>query len=395
MAERFCALLAERSNAGFFRTLLLRRMGSTMEAGRRTVDRLLRGGERPDDAGADRGWSRADGWAGPRGEHLDDRGGYEAEGAAAAGAEDASAPEEGRALADEAAEVDGDESAEDEALAAEEDEAAAEEDEAAAGEESSAALRALTGPERDVLLRLRRALAADRGRDPKYAAVRRLLVEEGWLRRGCIVFSQYFDSVRWLAGRLSDDLPDEPVGVYAGANRSGVLRGGAFTARRRDALQDAVRRGEVRLLLGTDAASEGLNLQRLGALVNLDLPWNPSRLEQRKGRIQRIGQVRSEVDVCNLRYAGSVEDRVRRLLSGRLESIARLFGQLPDTLEDAWVQVALGRIEDAKRTIDAVPDRPPFALRHHEVPRVDWESCARVLAADAKRRALARGWDGR
>ena len=349
LAERFCALLAERSNAGFFRTLLLRRMGSTMEAGRRTVDRLLRGGEPADAAGDDR-----------------------------------------------PADPDGEESAaEDEALAEEEDEAAEEEDETAAGEESSAALRALTGPERDVLLRLRRALAADRGRDPKYAAVRRLLVEEDWLRRGCIVFSQYFDSVRWLAGRLSDDLPDEPVGLYAGANRSGVLRGGVFTARRRDALQDAVRRGEVRLLLGTDAASEGLNLQRLGALVNLDLPWNPSRLEQRKGRIQRIGQVRSEVDVCNLRYAGSVEDRVRQLLSGRLESIARLFGQLPDTLEDAWVQVALGRIEDAKRTIDAVPDRPPFALRHHEVPRVDWESCARVLAADAKRRALARGWDGR
>ena len=345
LAERFCALLAERSNAGFFRTLLLRRMGSTMEAGRRTVDRLLRDGEPRVDAGG------------------------------------------------------GEESAEDEALAAEEDEAAAEdeaeEDEAAEGEGPAAARRALTGPERDVLLRLRRALDADRGRDPKYAAVRRLLVDEGWLRRGCIVFSQYFDSVRWLAGRLSNDLPDEPVGLYAGANRSGVLRGGAFTACRRAALQDAVRRGETRLLLGTDAASEGLNLQRLGALVNLDLPWNPSRLEQRKGRIQRIGQVRSEVDVCNLRYAGSVEDRVRRLLSERLENVARLFGQLPDTLEDAWVQAALGRVEEAKRTIDAVPRRPPFALRHHEVRPVDWESCARVLDADAKRRALARGWDGR
>ena len=54
-----------------------------------------------------------------------------------------------------------------------------------------------------------------------------------------------------------------------------MLRGGAFTGCRRDALKDAVRRGEVRLLLGADAASEGLNLQRLGALVNLDLPWQP------------------------------------------------------------------------------------------------------------------------
>jgi superfamily II DNA/RNA helicase len=60
-----------------------------------------------------------------------------------------------------------------------------------------------------------------------------------------------------------------------------------------------VRTGEIRLLLGTDAASEGLNLQRLGTLINLDLPWNPTRLEQRKGRIQRIGQLKDTVHVKN------------------------------------------------------------------------------------------------
>ena len=320
LAEQFCVLLAGRANTGLFRTLLLRRMGSTMEAGRRTVEKILHDRERLDYA---------------------------------------------------------------------------EEDEESPGEGSADRFRTLTGAERDVLLRLKGALEANRERDPKYAVVRRLLVEEGWLQSGCIVFSQYFDSVQWLAGQLAADLPNEPIGVYAGANRSGMMRGGTFAGCRRDVLKDAVRRGEVRLLLGTDAASEGLNLQRLGALVNLDLPWNPSRLEQRKGRIQRIGQVRPEVDVCNLRYADSVEDRVRQLLSERLENISRLFGQLPDTLEDVWVQVALGRIAEAKRTIDAVPDRHPFALRYHEVRRVDWESCAHVLAADAQRQALARGWNGR
>ena len=48
--------------------------------------------------------------------------------------------------------------------------------------------------------RLERALDANRERDPKYAVVRRLLVDEGWLQRGCVVFSQYFDPVWWLAG---------------------------------------------------------------------------------------------------------------------------------------------------------------------------------------------------
>ena len=315
LAEEFCRLLAERANSGFFRTMLLRRMGSTMEAGRRTVEKIL--GE----------WTDLD-------EAEDD-------------------------------------------------------------DESTGELRTLTGQERETLTRLAQAMEFNREQDPKYAEALRLLVEDGWLQHGCIVFSQYFDSVWWLAEQLTAELPAQPIGIYAGANRSGVMRDGDFARCSRDALKDAVRTGELRLLLGTDAASEGLNLQRLGSLINLDLPWNPSRLEQRKGRIQRIGQVRLEVDVYNMRYAGSVEDRVHELLSERLENISRLFGQLPDTLEDVWISVALGRIQDAKKTIDAVPDEHPFALRYHEVERVDWESCARVLADDAKREILSRGWQSR
>ena len=315
-AETFCRLLARRANTGFFRTMLLRRMGSSMEAGRLTVARIL------------------DGW-----------------------------------------EDSGDEYGEDDDR-----------------EEADDRLRTLTGEERRVLSGLAQAMEVNRDQDPKYAAVVRLLMDEGWLEHGCIVFSQYYDSAWWLAGQLTRELPDETIGIYAGAGRSGVMRRGAFEPRHRDALKDGVRRGDLRLLLGTDAASEGLNLQRLGTLINLDLPWNPSRLEQRKGRIQRIGQPRSEVGVYNMRYANSVEDRVRRLLSERLENISRLFGQLPDTLEDVWVRVALGEIEAAKQTIDAVPDEHPFALRYREVRPVDWESCARVLADDARRRSLIRGW---
>ena len=102
------------------------------------------------------------------------------------------------------------------------------------------------------------------------------------------------------------------------------------------------------------------------------------------------------MDVCNLRYAGSVEDRVHELLSERLENISRLFGQLPDTLEDVWVQVALGRAAQAKQTIDAVPRQHPFDQRYRaHVSHVDWESCARVLDDDARIRTLSRGWQER
>ncbi len=167
---------------------------------------------------------------------------------------------------------------------------------------------------------------------------------------------------------------------------------GVFTGAARELIKERVRTGEIRVLIGTDAASEGLNLQRLGTLINLDLPWNQSRLEQRKGRIQRIGQLRDTVDVYNMRYAGSVEDRVHELLSERLENIANLFGQIPDILEDVWIDIALGEIDRAKRTIDAVPKQHPFELRYHRVEKVDWESCSRVLDTDARKRFLIKGW---
>jgi hypothetical protein len=89
------------------------------------------------------------------------------------------------------------------------------------------------------------------------------------------------------------------------------------------------------------AACEGLNLQRLGAQVNIDMPWNPSRLEQRKGRTQRIGQVRDNVQVLSLRYADTVEDEVYAALSHRFGDIFSVLGQLPDAFEDDWIDAVL------------------------------------------------------
>ena len=145
--------------------------------------------------------------------------------------------------------------------------------------------------------------------------------------------------------------------------------------------------------MGTDAASEGLNLQTLGTLINFDLPWNPTRLEQRKGRIQRIGQVNDTVYVYNMRYSGSVEDRVHELLSERLKSIYDMFGQLPDVLEDVWIDVAVGDIEEAKKKINAVPEKHPFQMKYHDsVAAVDWDSCAKVLDRKDIKRKLMEQW---
>ena len=155
-----------------------------------------------------------------------------------------------------------------------------------------------------------------------------------------------------------------------------------------------VKNKEIKVLVGTDAASEGFNLQTLGSLLNLDLPWNPTRLEQRKGRIQRIGQVYDEVYIYNMRYKDSVEDKVHHILSERLENIHNLFGQIPDILQDVWIDVALNDIEKAKERIDSVPKKHPFDLRYQTcVGEIDWESCSKVLDVDEKRKYLMNGWE--
>lgn len=64
-----------------------------------------------------------------------------------------------------------------------------------------------------------------------------------------------------------------------------------------------------------DAACEGLNLQTLGTLINVDLPWNPSRLEQRLGRIKRFGQARRTVDMLNLVYHETQDEKIYQVLS--------------------------------------------------------------------------------
>jgi len=261
----------------------------------------------------------------------------------------------------------------------------------------TSSLYPLTPAEEAKLREFLAKLDAATGPDPKFAVVEKLLRSgvDGtgpWLERGCIIFSQFYDSAHWVAEQLSGRFPEETVALYAGGTRSGVFRRGEWTRLSRETVKANVMNGSIRILVGTDAASEGLNLQKIGTLINLDLPWNPTRLEQRKGRIQRIGQVRDEVYLYNMRYRGSVEDRVHQLLSARLEAVRDLFGQIPDTLEDVWIAVAQRDDEQALQIIDAVPDTSPFELRYDRIDDVDWESCSTVLDSQAQLDVLLEGW---
>ncbi len=204
-------------------------------------------------------------------------------------------------------------------------------------------LSALTLDEIAHLRTIFEELSRPEARDPKVATVRYFLTKhrtEGktWLEHGCIIFSQYYDTARSLGAELAKLLPREPVGVYAGAGRSGLFRGDDFASVEREDIKAAVKKREIRLLVATDAACEGLNLQTLGTLINVDLPWNPSRLEQRLGRIKRFGQARRTVDMLNLVYHETQDEKVYRVLSRRMKDRYDIFGGLPDTIEDGWIE---------------------------------------------------------
>jgi hypothetical protein len=335
-AEAFSLLLQQRvKGAGFFKTLLLRRLGSSMEAGRRTISKLL--GEMPD---------------APDDEDEDD-------------AEEEVPPQVGRPP------------------------------------QGASEFKNFTHAELESLRRCLNLLRQGGNKDPKLEALMGYLcgtqsgASRPWLDLGCILFSQYYDTVRWIGDEMAKrpEFAGMDIGLYAGSNRSGFWRDGKFQRCDRNLIKGRVRAGDLKLLLGTDAASEGLNLQRLGTLINVDLPWNPTRLEQRKGRIQRIGQVRSEIWIANLRYRGSVEDRVHQVLANRLEAIHDLFGQIPDTLEDVWVQVALNDQEAANQLIDrTTATRNPFDAKYSKVEDADWETCASVLNSITMKEMLSRGW---
>ena len=251
------------------------------------------------------------------------------------------------------------------------------------------ALSALTLEEAGHLRTIVEELSRPEARDPKLAAVRYFLTEhrtEGktWLEHGCIVFSQYYDTAYFIGAELAKLLPDEPVGVYAGAGRSGLFRGDDFASVEREDIKAAVKKREIRLLVATDAACEGLNLQTLGTLINVDLPWNPSRLEQRLGRIKRFGQARRTVDMLNLVYHETQDEKVYQVLSRRMKDRYDIFGGLPDTIEDDWIET----VEKLDEMMDEYIHlrkraRDVFEMRYQQTIDPDrdrWELCSRVLS---------------
>ena len=144
------------------------------------------------------------------------------------------------------------------------------------------------------------------------------------LRQKLVLFTEHRDTLRYLQERIT---------TLLGREESVVVIHGSVGREERLAVQEAFRHDpQVQVLLATDAAGEGINLQRAHLMVNYDLPWNPNRLEQRFGRIHRIGQT----EVCHLWNLVADETRegdvYRRLLEKLEQARQSLGGQVFDVL---------------------------------------------------------------
>lgn len=153
-----------------------------------------------------------------------------------------------------------------------------------------------------------------------------------------MVFTQFTDTLDYLRGELLK-LPDLKILCYSGRGGEIHLGQGRWSTISREEVRRKFSRGEADVLLCTDAAAEGLNFQFCGALVNYDLPWNPMRVEQRIGRIDRLGQKFSAIRIVNLHYEDTVESSVYKVLRDRIGMFNKVVGKLQPILSRVAGQI--------------------------------------------------------
>lgn len=187
-------------------------------------------------------------------------------------------------------------------------------------------------PQSEEVTRLEELLRelAKLGTDSKALHLSRVLkrLREKGLKQ-VMVFTQYTDTMDYLRGLLRDK---HSVMCFSGRGGEVPISDGKWRTISRDETKKRFREGEAEILLCTDAAAEGLNFQFCGALVNYDMPWNPMRVEQRIGRIDRLGQSHDRVFVVNLHYKDTVETDVYLALRARIKLFENYVGKLQPIL---------------------------------------------------------------
>lgn len=206
--------------------------------------------------------------------------------------------------------------------------------------------------ERRQLEQLRRAI---QGVTATPAKTRRLLdVLDGRRLPGgrlqqTVIFTRFYDTLVHLREKLFERIPGVRLGVYSGREAGYYdAEERQWVVTDREEVKERFLADEIDVLLCTDAAAEGLNLQTADLLINFDLGWNPMKIEQRIGRIDRIGQRHDRIYVLNLCYAQSEEGEVYDRLLRRLADATHVVGpqrlSLLPVRKEEFEQLALGEL---------------------------------------------------
>lgn len=177
------------------------------------------------------------------------------------------------------------------------------------------------------------------GKDKKWEELSNILLDEPEMRdangnrRKLIIFTEHRDTLSYLAERIRNLIGNDSAVA--------IIHGGTKREERKVIQEKFTQDKDVLILLATDAAGEGINLQRANLMVNYDLPWNPNRIEQRFGRIHRIGQT----EVCHLWNLVAFETRegaVFQRLFDKLEVERETFqGRVFDVLGEVFSDTSL------------------------------------------------------
>ncbi len=222
------------------------------------------------------------------------------------------------------------------------------------------------------------------GEDTKFDCLVRDLETAFRTHKTVVVFTQYTDTLDYVRDEL---LPvyGRQVACYSG--RGGERWDGAQWVKiPKEQIKALFAEGEqVKILLGTEALSEGLNLQTCSMLMNYDMPWNPMKVEQRIGRIDRIGQEAEEVQVINYFYEDTVEARIHQRLGQRIRGFQWVVGplqpilaQLPNLIRDA----AFSDPADRDRRVNEIVEELGRQYESMQREALNLEENARTTAPD-------------
>jgi hypothetical protein len=230
--------------------------------------------------------------------------------------------------------------------------------------------------------------------DSKWRALKEALAKDVHSEK-LIIFTEHRDTLTYLADKLGD---------YLGNTDAVVIICGGMTMKARKAVEERFKTDPaVQVLVATDAAGEGINLQAAHLMINYDLPWNPNRIEQRFGRIHRIGQKHTchlwnlvamrtrEGEVFNRLFEKL--ERERRALGGQVFDVLGKVAYGGETLRELLLRAVMEAAPEStvEQTLDAAFNRSTMQklLQEYELDMRDFGARELCAIREEKERADA------